>query len=175
MSNGNPRRRRSDLSTAVSLPRGNLQRFWHGFWRVMVLRRLGLCLLATLCMWGAMGSWAPPFAYQIGDTPTRGIVTRQRFSVEDPAETQKRQRQAEAQTLCVYQHDKQPLVNLRQALKDSVFRLNSAASFEKLTAEERARLERFSDDGQLAGRAKRRAVVQRLSRCVGPGQGPGEV
>ena len=84
-----------------------------------------------------MGSWAPPFAYQIGDTPVRGIVARQRFSVEDPAETQKRQRQAEAQTLCVYQHDKQPLVNLRQALKDSVFRLNSAASFEKLTADER--------------------------------------
>lgn len=138
MPNGNPRRRRSDLSTAVSLPQGNLQRFWHGFWRVMVLRRLGLCLLATLCMWGAMGSWAPPFAYQIGDTPARGIVTRQRFSVEDPAETQKRQRQAEAQTLCVYQHDKQPLVNLRQALKDRVFRLNSAASFEKLTVEERS-------------------------------------
>jgi putative nucleotidyltransferase with HDIG domain len=88
-------------------------------------------------MWGAMGSWTPPFAYHLGDTPTRGIVARTRFSVEDPDETAKSRRQARAQTLCVYQHDKQPLVNLRQALKDSVFRLTSAASFEKLTPEER--------------------------------------
>ena len=137
MSSGNLRRRRSDLSTAIHLPRGQLQNFWQSFWRGIVLRRLGLCVLATLCMWGAMGSWAPPFAFHIGDTPSRGIVARAPFSVEDPDETQKRQRQAKAQTLCVYQHDKQPLVNMRQALKDSVFRLNSAASFEKLSSAER--------------------------------------
>lgn len=138
MSNGNQRRRRSDLSTAVTLPQGYLQRLWHLLCRPTVLRRLGLCVLATLCMWGAMGSWTAPFTYHIGDTPSRGIVAKVRFSVEDPDETEKRRRQARAQTLCVYQHDKQPLVNLRQALKDSTFRLTNAPSFEKLTPEERS-------------------------------------
>lgn len=138
MANGNPRRRRSDFSTGVTLPRGQLRQLVESLQQVSVLQRLGWCLLATVWMWCVMGSWTPPFAYHIGDTPVRGIVARTRFRVADPDETEKRQRQARAQALCVYQHDKQPLVNLRQALQDSVFRLNSAASFAQLTAEERA-------------------------------------
>lgn len=138
MSHANQRRRRSDLTTGVALPPGHLRQFWRDFWQVDVLRRIGICLVATLCMWGALGSWKPPFAYHLNDTPTRGIVARQAFSVEDPDETKNRRDRAKAQTLCIYKHDKQSLVNLRQALKDNVFRLNNAASYEKLTTEEKA-------------------------------------
>jgi putative nucleotidyltransferase with HDIG domain len=122
----------------MQLPRGRIQHLWMTLRSGSVLGRLGWCLLASMCMWGAMGSWTPPFNFHVGDMPLRGIAARQSFSVEDPNETQKRQRQAESLMLCVYQHDKQPLINLRQALKGSVFRLNGAASFEALTPEERS-------------------------------------
>jgi membrane-associated HD superfamily phosphohydrolase len=138
MSTGNPRRRRSDLAVSLRLPPRHAAKIYRDLLQGNTLKRLGLCFLAALVMWAAMGSWKPPFRFHLGDTPTRGIVVRVPFSVEDPEATQKNKRQARAQTLCVYQHDKQPLVQRRERLKDSTFKIINAPSFDKLTNDDRA-------------------------------------
>ncbi|MGE3778783.1 MAG: HD family phosphohydrolase [Pirellulaceae bacterium] len=143
MSLGSSRRRRSDLAVSLSLPPGQVARLSSSLCRVESLRRIAWCLLAALVMWAAMGSWMPPFRYQLGDTPSRGIVVNTPFSVEDGEETAKRKRLARAQTLCVYQHDKQPLVQRREALKDSVFKIITAPAFEKLGDDGRATWAQF--------------------------------
>lgn len=138
MSNGNPRRRRSDLAVSLRLPPGQATRILQYLGQGDTLKRVGLCFLAALVMWAAMGSWTPPFRFRLGDTPTRGIVVRIPFSVEDQEETAKRKRLARAQSLCVYQHDKQPLVQRREALKNSSFKIINAPPFEKLGDDDRA-------------------------------------
>ena len=66
---------------------------------------LVLCLLAAAIMFGMTIGWLPPFSYRIGMIPERDIVAAVAFQVEDPVETETRQRRAVAEAVCVYDHD----------------------------------------------------------------------
>ena len=90
------------------------------FRRGDVLLRVALALGAALAMWAITSAWAPRLPYRSGFTPERDIVAYTPFSVQDKEETERLRSQARRQALCVYQHDKQPLVEFRQALKDSI-------------------------------------------------------
>jgi len=132
MSTGNPRRTRSDLVAGLKLPPGKAKRLLKYFRRGDVMVRVSLALGAALAMWATTLAWAPRLPFRSGFTPGRDIVARTSFSVEDKEETERLKRQARRQASCVYQHDKQPLVEFRQALKDSIIQMTSAESFEQL-------------------------------------------
>ncbi len=89
-------------------------------------------------MWGVTGAWAPPFSYRTGDVPSRNIVARASFRVQDEARTEARRQRARSEIICVYQHDVQPLVELRRALTDRMFQLVRAPSFDELDETTRA-------------------------------------
>ena len=115
--------------------------------------RVALALGAALAMWAITSAWAPRLPYRSGFTPQRDIVAHTPFSVQDKEETERLRSQARRQALCVYQHDKQPLVEFRQALKDSIIQMTSAESFEQLTAADRDVWKQFlvvvdENDGQ---------------------------
>ncbi len=131
MSTPNPRTR-SDLVAELQLPPGQAERLLETFRRSDVWLRIGLAFLAACIMWAATLAWAPRFSYRSGFTPPRDIVARTRFNVVDKEETERRRIEARGQTLAVYSNDKQPLVELRQALKDAVFQLTRSESYEKV-------------------------------------------
>jgi len=58
------------------------------------LKRLGLCFLAALIIWGVTRAWEPPFPYHSGYVPPRAIVARVAFEVDnaDSSTDQIRQR-----------------------------------------------------------------------------------
>ena len=99
--------------------------------------RVSLALLAAVTMWAITFAWAPRFGFRSGYTPPRDIVARRPFSVPDEEETERQRDLARSQTLSIYSNDKQPRVDLRRALKDSVFQLTSVESFETLDAKGR--------------------------------------
>jgi putative nucleotidyltransferase with HDIG domain len=132
MSNGNQPRTRSDLVAGLRLPRGQLARMLDTLRRGDVLVRLSLCLVAAIVMWATTSAWAPRFAFRAGYTPPRDIIARDSFSKYDPVETANRRRTARNQALCVYIHNRQPLIEIRAALKDSVFQIINAESFGQL-------------------------------------------
>lgn len=146
MSTGAQRRTRSNLVAALSLPPGQAAQYLEQLRTVDVLRRLAVCVVAALAMWGTTGAWTPPFPHRFGDTPRRNIVAHTAFSVEDTKETDNLRRRARAETLCVYQNDKQPLLELRRALKDSVFRILSVESLESLDEDSRRTWSEFLPD-----------------------------
>jgi hypothetical protein len=137
MSTGNQRRTRSDRVAGLQLPPGNAERLFGKLRRGDVLLRVGLALLAALAMWAATGAWAPRFAFRSGYTPARDIVARTTFSVVDKEATEKLRRRARSQTLAVYYNDKQRLVEMRNALKDAIFQVTNAESFESLSEKDR--------------------------------------
>lgn len=147
MSIGSQRRTRADLVAALPLPPGHGAQFLEQLRRTDVWLRLALCVLAAIAMWGTTGGWNPPFPYRFGDTPSRNIVANTPFRLEDPEETAKLRQRARSETLCVYQNDKQPLIELRRAVRDSVFRVTSVDSPAKLDGEgKRAWLEFLVED-----------------------------
>jgi putative nucleotidyltransferase with HDIG domain len=124
--------------------------------------------MAAIATWLATGGWNPPFPHRFGDTPTRNIVARNSFSVEDPEETRNNRARARAETLCVYQHDKQPLVELRRALKDSVFRIASIESLAQLDEASRGTWREFVADQTPADADEAQFVSMRAALAEDP-------
>lgn len=112
-----------------------------------VLLRLALCLLAATIMWVATSGWKPPLPFSSGYTPARDIVARIDFSTtdEDGPENDRQRQRARAQTVCIYEHDVQPLVELRSALKNRVFFVRDAESLEALKEQDPTAWEDFLD------------------------------
>ena len=135
MSNGHQPRTRSDLVAGLRLPPGQLARSLNALRRGDVLVRLAICLLAAIVMWATTSAWAPRFPFRAGYTPPRDIIAREMFSKYDPVETTNLKRAARKEALCVYVHNRQPLIGLRAALKDSVVQIINAESFGQLQQE----------------------------------------
>ena len=94
--------------------------------------RLMLCLVAAAIMWGITLGWMPPFKYRIGMIPERDIVAAIDFQVEDPVETETRQRRAVADAVCVYDHDPHAVTDQLQLLQQAIADVGRSASFEDL-------------------------------------------
>ena len=94
--------------------------------------RLMLCLTAAAIMWGITLGWMPPFKYRIGMIPERDIVAAIDFQVEDPVETETRQRRAVADAVCVYDHDPHVVTDQLQLLQQAIAVVGRSASFEDL-------------------------------------------
>ncbi|MCA9222504.1 MAG: HDIG domain-containing protein [Planctomycetales bacterium] len=134
MSAGSQKRTRSDRVASVTLPPGRVARTRYYLQQPDVLVRLGLCVLAALAMWLITGAWTPAFPYRTGYVPPRDVVARVEFSVEDAARTEALRQQARSETLTLYENRSQPLTQLQQALKDKVFLLTAAESYDALEA-----------------------------------------
>lgn len=107
--------------------------------------RVALCLVAAAAMWGATQGWAPPFAFYSGYTPPRDVVARFDFTTgeDDGPENERRRQRARAQTICIYEHDVQPLVEMRGALKNRVFQITQVGPFENLSEDDRQAWQEF--------------------------------
>src|SRR5688572_14850593 len=132
MASGSFKRPRGDRVTGFSLPPGQFARTLETIRRGNVLLRLGLCVLTAVFLWLISAGWAPPFAYREGYIPARPIITRVEFQQEDPTATQERNSKLRQEMLVVYENDPKPLTQLQQALKEKVFRLVRAETFEKV-------------------------------------------
>jgi putative nucleotidyltransferase with HDIG domain len=127
---GSQRLTRSERVAALELPPGYFERTFGNLRRSEVLSQIALCFLAAIVMWVVTGAWAPPFSFRSGYTPPRNIDAKIAFSVVDPVETEKLRKQKRSETKCVYVHDSQPLKELRSALKNQVFKVLGAKSYE---------------------------------------------
>jgi len=145
MSTSSPRRKRSDLAAGIRLPPGQMSQLLTYLRRGDVLLRLGLCLSAATVMWAATQGWSPPFPFTSGYFPPRDIVASIDFSTRelDVPENERRRQRARARTICIYTHDGQPLVELREALKNRVFQVTHGESFESLTEDDRKAWQEF--------------------------------
>ncbi len=123
---------RSERVAALELPPGYFERTFGHLRRSDVLTRIALCFLAAIIMWMVTGAWAPPFSFRSGYTPPRNIDARIAFGVVDPVETDKLRKQKRGETKCVYVHDSQPLKELRSALKNQIFKVLAAESYEEV-------------------------------------------
>ena len=152
MFNAHQPRTRSELVAGVRMPRGALVRSLDHLHRADVLIRLSLAAIAALLMWGVTLAWTPPLGYRAGHLPQRDVVARARFSVVDPIATQSLRQRARSEAQCYYENDRAKLIQLRTALKESVFQLISVESFEALKARDASVWQEFS---QSLGEANR--------------------
>ena len=134
MSSGSPNRTRLARVAAFELPPGKFARGIARLRQPRSLARIGLCILSALAMWFVTAAWAPPFHFRSGHIPGRAIVAQADFEIPDPDKTEAKRKQQRAETICIYQHDVRPLVEMRQALRERMFEITRAKAFSDLSS-----------------------------------------
>ncbi len=132
---GTQKRTRSERVAALELPPGMVERTLDSLHRSDVLSRLGLCLVTAVLLWCVTGGWAPPLGYRTGFTPLRDITARVEFSRKDPQATQAAQDKAKRSVHYVYEQDKEPIVQLKAALLNSIVQMMGAKSLDEGSVE----------------------------------------
>ena len=134
------KRTRSARVASLAIRPANWLRLLEHLRRGDVLVRLALCLLTALIVWGVTEGWKPPFAFRTGYVPRRDIVARVKFAIPDPPRTEKLKEIRRRETVCFYQHDPQPIIELRETLKSKLAQIVQAEAWDKLSDDVRAEL-----------------------------------
>ncbi len=132
MSNGSRKRTRSERVAALELAPGLVERLRDDLRRGDVLVRLGLSTLAVIALWCVTLSWSIPLGYHRNYTPPRDVVANSPFEKADPDGTKEARSLARRKVSWVYDHDKDPLVQLRAALQNKVVIVAGAKSLAEL-------------------------------------------
>ncbi len=135
MSNGNQSRTRLDRVSQLDLPPTLIARVLGRLRRWDVVLRVMICLAAVFVMWSATRAWRPKFGFRTYQTPSRQIIARVDFEIEDPIKTEQERERAARSISCVYDHDPRQLVELREGLKDRIHQVLRAESLEQLDPE----------------------------------------
>jgi len=126
---------RSDHVASLALPPGRLEVVLGSLYRTDVLLRLGICVVAIICMWLISFGWAPPFAYRLGRVPARDICASSAFRVPDPDSTEKARKEQRREIRVTYVNDDRLLDEMRSELEHRVSLVLDAESLEGLKPE----------------------------------------
>jgi cyclic-di-AMP phosphodiesterase PgpH len=101
--------------------------------RLDALLRFAVAILAAIAVTIFVRGWEPPFAYREGFVPQRAILARVPFKVEDELKTNALRIQAGKEVLCIYENRREPLFQLRGAVKGALLALREVADTTALT------------------------------------------
>ena len=123
-----------------------------------------ICLISASIVLLLCQTWAPPFAYRHGEIPSRDLITRVTFEVQDREATELAREQRRREVLPFYRNRTQPLAQLRGALKDQLFLLLDAPSYEQMGPDRQRAFTQFDSRGETAEQenssAERFAMLQ---------------
>ena len=150
MSTSSSKRAGKERLQTLGLPKSKLVKWWtentaEGFWQRVAVT---LCAAATMLL--VCRTWQPPFPYRVGDYPPRDLISRVEFQVVDQTATEAVRIQKRREALAYYVNRNQPLLQRREELKDQLFLVLGAESFDQMTADERKAFAELYQDSETA-------------------------
>jgi cyclic-di-AMP phosphodiesterase PgpH len=143
MSTPSTSRTRSERAASIKVGKLDWQVWWEQITRFDALVRLLVALVAAILVTLFVRGWEPPFAYREGSVPQRAILARVPFQIEDTIKTDVLRIQSAREVLCVYENRKEPLVELRGAIKEALLALREVAITAELSPGQTAILDSF--------------------------------
>jgi len=134
MSNGGPRKTRSERVAALELPPGRLERVWLGLCHRDVLTRMALAMAAAVAVCVIIQAWDPPLHWRMGMTPTRFVTARVDFKQEDEEQTKQKRGAARDETKAVFIQDVKPLEQLQAELRNTIAEITKTETLTDKTA-----------------------------------------
>jgi len=151
MSTSSTKRAGKERLQSLGIPKNRFVQWWSDHRGSGLWLRASMVLFAALLMMLLCRTWEPPFPYRTGDYPTRDLVARVDFQMPDEAATEAARIQKRRETLAFYVNRSQPLSQRREELKDQLFLVLGAQSFEQMTPEERRAFGDLYDEDETAG------------------------
>ncbi|QDV69171.1 Ribonuclease Y [Rosistilla carotiformis] len=151
MSSATQNRTRSERVASLQLPPGKFQRFIALVRQSQVWVRFAIALIAALIILTVCQCWRVPFAYRTGYIPPRDMYARVQFDVPDLAKTQSAKDLKRRSVIAFYSNRSLPLTQLREKLKDQMFLVLEAPSFDQLSNSARDAWAQFFKGDETAG------------------------
>ncbi len=133
MSSTSNAKTRSERAANLRVDRYPWRRLFERITSLDAIGRLGLAMAAAAILTVCVRGWEPPFAYRKGYIPQRAILARIPFKVVDEVKTDALRIQAGREVLPVYENNKEPIVQLRNAVREALFSVREAADLTELT------------------------------------------
>lgn len=133
MSGASKQRARQERIESLGIQKPRLVQWWQDSDKADFATRVAIAVVAGISLLLACQTWKPPFSYRPGDIPPRDLVTRVSFDVPDDIETDRARERRRREQIVFYGNRTQPLDELRAALRDELFLVLNAPSFDQLT------------------------------------------
>ena len=133
MSSTSNAKTRSERAANLRVDRYPWRRLFERITSLDAIGRLGLAIAAAAILTVCVRGWEPPFAYRKGYIPQRAILARIPFKVVDEVKTDALRIQAGREVLPVYENNKEPIVQLRNAVREALLSVREAADPTELT------------------------------------------
>ncbi|MEM6690140.1 MAG: HDIG domain-containing metalloprotein [Planctomycetota bacterium] len=144
-------RNRAERIESLGIDKPWWVQWWNDADRRDVLTRLAIATGAAIALLLVCRTWQPPFAYRLGAIPARNLVSRVDFELPNEDETESLRLRARREQPAFYLNRTQPLDQLRAALRDQLFLILAAPSFEQMNEEERNAFSEFFEGSETDG------------------------
>ncbi|TWU04611.1 HD family phosphohydrolase [Stieleria varia] len=144
MSGGKTHKRTSqERIESLGIPKPRFIQWWKSSDKADWSMRIGIAVVAAITLLVACQTWRPSFAFRSGAIPTRNLIARVTFDVEDRTQTEELKLKRIREGAMVYRNRPQPLEQLRATLKNELFKVLAASSFDDMTVEQKSAFSEF--------------------------------
>ncbi|QDV64120.1 HD family phosphohydrolase [Crateriforma conspicua] len=128
----NTQRAGKERIESLGLPKPRWVQWWQDDDKSELAVRVGIALLGAVALLVLCQTWRPPFPYRIGMIPDRELLTRVRLEVPDESKTEAAREMARRGVLAMYVNRPEPIDQLKSALRNELFKIISAESFDTM-------------------------------------------
>lgn len=150
MSGASKQRSQKERIESLGIQKPRLVEWWQRIDKADGAIRIGMALVAALMMLALCQTWRPSFAYRTNEIPDRDLITRVTFDVLDEQETRLAREKKASEQITFYRNRSEPLNQLRFALKNQLFLVLDASSFDQLTEGEQKAFGEFYEGDETA-------------------------
>lgn len=143
MSTAKTQRAGKERIESLGIPKPKWVTWWNKSDKSNLAIRYGLAIAAAVALLLLCRTWQPAFAYRLGAIPPRDMLTRVTFQIPDRVATDDQRERKRREVLTLYRNDPNRLDQLREALRNQLFAILGASSYEQLGAKEHAVLDDF--------------------------------
>jgi putative nucleotidyltransferase with HDIG domain len=143
MSGANKTRTRQKRIDSLGIQKPRLIQWWQSSDKADFAIRVSIAVVSAIALLVICNTWQPPFAFRKDEVPARDLITRVTINVINEAKTDARKDQESKSFIAYYQNNTQPLDELVAALKDDLFLVLGAPSFDELKDQERIAFSTF--------------------------------
>lgn len=150
MSGASKQRTRQERLDSLGIQKPRLVQWWQDSDKSDWTVRIAIAIVAAVALLAFCHTWRPPFSYRLGTIPARDLITRVSFEVPNEVETDALRDRKKRETIVFYRNRPQPLGELNAALKNELFLVLGADSFNSLREDERKAFVQFYEGTETA-------------------------
>ncbi|TWT74091.1 HD family phosphohydrolase [Allorhodopirellula solitaria] len=140
MSTAKTQRAGKERIESLGIPKPKWATWWTKSNKSNLAIRYGLAIVAAAALILLCRTWQPAFAYRLGAIPARDMLTRITFQVPDRVATDDQRERKRREVLTLYRNNPDGIDQLREGLRNQLFSILGASSYEQLGDKEQAAL-----------------------------------